>query len=60
VIVRDGLPIGVVEEVVIVSVEAVPGEMVEGLKDAVAPLGMPLTPNPTEPVKPFKAVALMV
>lgn len=54
------LPSATPEVVVTVSVEAVPGVMEAGLKDAVAPEGKPLAERFTEPVKPLSAETLTV
>ena len=43
VMVRVGLPTGVLELVAIVSVELAPAAIEVGLKEAVAPVGSPLT-----------------
>jgi hypothetical protein len=50
----------VVEIVVTVSVELVPGVIEAGLKEDVAPVGNPLTLKLTEPLKAFSAAALTV
>jgi len=58
--VRVELPAGVVEEVVCQRGAGTWGNR-GGLKEAVAPVGRPLAPfKLTEPVKPFKAAALIV
>ena len=61
VMVRVGLPTGVLELVAIVSVELAPAAIEVGLKEAVVPAGRPLvTPRLTVPVNPFSAAALTV
>ena len=50
------MPVGVVDAVVTVSVELPEPETDVGLKLAVAPVGNPLTPRLTVPVKPFSAL----
>jgi len=55
-----GLPIGVLDVVVIVRVEVVPGVMGVGLNEGVAPVGRPEALRLTEPLKPFKALTLTV
>ena len=56
VMVRVGLPTGVLEVVAIVSVELAPAAIEVGLNEGVAPVGNPLvTLRFTVPVKPFNA-----
>jgi hypothetical protein len=50
VIVRVEAPTGVLDAVVTVRVELAPGPIADGLKEAVAPAGNPLTLSPTLPV----------
>jgi hypothetical protein len=50
----------VVDTVVMVIVDGVPGVIAAGLNPNVAPVGNPLTPSVTEPLKPLIAVALTV
>jgi hypothetical protein len=61
VMVRVGLPTGVLPFVVTVSVELTPGVIEVGLNEAIAPIGSPLvTLRFTAPVKPFTAVVLTI
>jgi hypothetical protein len=54
------LPTGVLEVVVIVSIEVALPLIEAGLNVAVVPVGSPLTLKPIEPVKPLIAVVLTV
>src|ERR1700676_451424 len=60
VIVNVELPASVLEAVVTVSVEFPLPLRVVGLKAALAPIGRPLTLNPTEPLKLFSAPTVVV
>jgi len=61
VMVRVGLPSGVLELVAIVRVELAPAAIEVGLNEAVAPAGSALVmPRLTVPVNPFSAAALTV
>jgi hypothetical protein len=59
VMVRVLLPVAALV-VVMVSVEEPAPEMLVGLNEALAPVGRPLTPRATVPVKPLTAVVVTV
>jgi hypothetical protein len=60
VIVSVEVPAGVDREVAILS-ELLPEPLIDmGVKVAVAPVGKPLTEKVTVPLKPFKAVTVLV
>jgi hypothetical protein len=58
--VRVEVPVGVPVLVATVSVELVPALMDVELKEAVVPLGCPMTDKFTVPVNPFNALVLIV